>query len=237
MDVWKQAWWLTRNELSKDKLQWLWSAMFMIYSGSMSGIMLLGQEKSSFINPIVDSFFMIIIPLQGYMFCRRNFRFFQEDSYTQMLAYYRRLPISNETVMWSRIQQSLIAFTYNGFFYYASIYLVRLQNEGFQWDQYLAFALTCTGFGLLITGFYILGEFLNSGKKYMVISILFIPIMVGAALLIRMTDSYGLMIVVEASKSDGLLSPIMWVSILCGMLSVWLCSRLTLKKLVHRDLN
>lgn len=116
MNEWKQAWWLTRNQTSKDKLQWLWSAIFMIYTGGMSGVMLLGQQQTDFINPVVDSFFLIMLPFQGFMFCRRSFRYIQEDSYTQMLAYYRRIPIPEQAVMWSRLQQALMAFAYNGIF-------------------------------------------------------------------------------------------------------------------------
>lgn len=57
MNEWKQAGWLTRSQMSKDKLQWLWSALFMIYTGSMSGVMFLGQQQTDFLNPVVDSFF------------------------------------------------------------------------------------------------------------------------------------------------------------------------------------
>lgn len=237
MNEWKQAWWLTRSQMSKDRLQWLWSALFMIYTGGMSGVMFLGQQQTDIINPVVDSFFLIMLPFQGFMFCRRSFRYIQEDSYTQMLAYYRRIPIPEQVVMWSRLQQSLMAFTYNGIFFYGSLYVVNLHAEGFRWDQYLAFSLTCTGYGLLVTGFYIYGEFLNSGKKYLLLSTLFIPFAIGISILIRMSGSYGLRIVMDGSKSWGLLSPIMWISLVAGVAGLWLSSRFTLKKLVHRDLN
>ncbi|ETT39385.1 hypothetical protein C161_05401 [Paenibacillus sp. FSL R5-192] len=237
MNEWKQAWWLTRSQMSKDRLQWLWSALFMIYTGGMSGVMFLGQQQTDIINPVVDSFFLIMLPFQGFMFCRRSFRYIQEDSYTQMLAYYRRIPIPEQVVMWSRLQQSLMAFTYNGIFFYGSLYVVNLHVEGFRWDQYLAFSLTCTGYGLLVTGFYIYGEFLNSGKKYLLLSMLFIPFAIGISILIRISGSYGLRIVMDGSKSWGLLSPIMWISLVAGVAGLWLSSRFTLKKLVHRDLN
>lgn len=178
-----------------------------------------------------------MLPFQGFMFCRRSFRYIQEDSYTQMLAYYRRIPIPEQVVMWSRLQQSLMAFTYNGIFFYGSLYVVNLHVEGFRWDQYLAFSLTCTGYGLLVTGFYIYGEFLNSGKKYLLLSMLFIPFAIGISILIRISGSYGLRIVMDGSKSWGLLSPIMWISLVAGVAGLWLSSRFTLKKLVHRDLN
>ena len=41
----------------------------------------------------------------------------------------------------------------------------------------------------------------------------------------------------DASKSWGLLSPIMWIALVAGIAGLWLFSRLTLKKLVLRDLN
>lgn len=228
---------MTRSQMSKDRLQWLWSALFMIYTGGMSGVMFLGQQQTDIINPVVDSFFLIMLPFQGFMFCRRSFRYIQEDSYTQMLAYYRRIPIPEQVVMWSRLQQSLMAFTYNGIFFYGSLYVVNLHAEGFRWDQYLAFSLTCTGYGLLVTGFYIYGEFLNSGKKYLLLSMLFIPFAIVISILIRISGSYGLRIVMDGSKSWGLLSPIMWISLVAGVAGLWLSSRFTLKKLVHRDLN
>lgn len=237
MNAWKQAWWLTRSEMKKDKLQCLWTAIFMIYTGGMSGVMLLGQQKTDFINPVVDTFFLIMVPIQGFVFSRRSFRYIQEDSYTQMLAYYRRLPITNETVMWSRLQQSLMAFAYNGVFFYGALYVVGLREEGFRWDQYLAFGITCTGYGLLMTGLYIYGEFLYSGKKYLLLSLLLLPLTIIASLLIRMSGSYGLWFVIDQSKSWGLLSPIMWVALVAGLAALWGFSRLTLKKLSLRDLS
>lgn len=237
MDAWKQAWWLTRNEFKKDKLQWLWTAIFMIYTGSMSGVLLIGQQESNLVNPVVDAFFLIMLPFQGFLFSRRSFRYIQEDSYTQMLAYYRRLPIPNETVMWSRLQQSLIAFAYNGFFFYGSLYAVRLHTENFTWDQYLAFALSCTGYGLLITGLYIYGEFLFSGKKYLLLSFLFLPMTIVISLVIRMSGNYGFWYVIHYSKAWGLLSPMMWIAMVAGSAVLWGFSRLTLRKLAVRDLN
>ncbi|MDT0125218.1 hypothetical protein Q9R46_21310 [Paenibacillus sp. RRE4] len=237
MDAWKQAWWLTRNEYRKDKLQWLWSAVFMIYTGSMSGVLLIGQEQSDFINPVVDAFFLIMLPLQGFLFSRRSFRYIQEDSYTQMLAYYRRLPIPNETVMWSRLQQALIGFVYNGLFFYGSLYAVRLHTLDFTWDQYLAFALSCTGYGLLITGLYIYGEFLLSGKKYLLLSFMFLPIGIVTSILIRFSGNYGFWYVIQYSKWWGLLSPVMWIAVVAGLATLWVVSRSTLKKLALRDLS
>ena len=132
MNDWKQAWWLTRSEWSKDRYQWLWSAMFMIYVGAMGGVMLYGQREESALNTISDSYFLLMIPFQGFIFSRRSFRYIQEDSYTQMLTYYRRLPISAETVMWGRIQQALLAFIFNGIFYYGALYVSVMHLEGFR---------------------------------------------------------------------------------------------------------
>ncbi|WP_145050341.1 hypothetical protein [Paenibacillus xylanexedens] len=237
MNAWKQALWLTRSEMSKDRFQWLWSAIFMIYTGSMSGVMLIQQHEVSFINPVVDTFFLIMVPFQGFLFSRRSFRYIQEDSYTQMLAFYRRLPIPNETVMWSRLQQSIMTFAYNGIFFYGSLYVVRLHEEAFRWDQYLAFAMTCTGYGLFMTGLYIYGEFLFSGKKYLLLSALLLPLTIGLSLLIRLSGSYGLWIVIDHSKRWSLLSPIMWIALVVGLTALWLFSRVTLKKLACRDLS
>lgn len=237
MNDWKQAWWLTRSEWSKDRYQWLWSAMFMIYVGAMGGVMLYGQREESALNIISDSYFLLMIPFQGFIFSRRSFRYIQEDSYTQMLTYYRRLPISAETVMWGRIQQALLAFIYNGIFYYGALYVSVMHLEGFRWDQYLAFALTCTGYGVLITGFYIFGEFLHTGKKYLLISMLFVPVIVLIAIFIRIMGGNGLQYAIEISKTWGLLSPFMWGSLILGFAVLWLLSRLTLRKLSKRDLS
>jgi hypothetical protein len=237
MNAWKQACWLTRSEMNKDRLQWLWTAIFMIYTGGMGGVMLLGQQQTDFLNPLADAYFLIMAPFQGFLFSRRSFRYIHDDSYTQMLAYYRRLPIPEQTVMWSRLQQSLMAFAYNGIFFYGSLYVVGLHSEGFRWDQYLAFSVTWTGYGLLMTGFYIYGEFLHSGKKYLLLSMLFIPFTVVISILIRMTGSHGLQLVIDMSQSWSVLSPIMWIALVVGLAGLWLFSRLTLKKLSCRDLS
>jgi hypothetical protein len=237
MNAWNQAWWLTRYELNKDKLQWLWSALFMVYAGGMGGVMLIGQRQEDFFSPFGDAYFMLMFPFQSFLFSRRSFRYIQEDSYTQMLTYYRRIPIPEPTVMWSRIQQSLIAFVYNGIFFYGSLYVVGLRTEGFRWDQYLAFALTCTGYGILVTGLYIYGEFLHSGKKYLLLSLLFVPVVIIISILIRMAGGNGFQLLLDTSRAWGMLSPIMWASLLAGLTALWLFSRLTMKKLVKRDLS
>jgi hypothetical protein len=117
------------------------------------------------------------------------------------------------------------------------LYAVRLYTTGFTWDQYLAFALSCTGYGLLITGLYIYGEFLFSGKKYLLLSFMFLPIAVVISVLIRLSGNYGFWYVIHYSKLWGLLSPIMWISVIAGLAALWVFSRLTLKKLALRDLS
>ncbi|MEN1990141.1 MULTISPECIES: hypothetical protein [Paenibacillus] len=235
MGAWKQAWWLTRNEQSKDRFQWLWSAIFMIYCGGMGGVMLVGEQEVP--SVVFDGYFMIMLPFQGFLFSRRSFRYIQEDSYTQMLIYYRRLPISAQAVMWSRLQQSLLAFIYNGIFFYGSLYVTQLHHQGFRLDQYLAFGLTCTGFGFLITGFYIYGEFLHSGKKYLLLSAFQVPLIILLVFIIHLTGNNGFMSAIKMSKTWGLLSPLMWIMLAVGLTSLWLLSRVTLKQLIKRDLS
>jgi hypothetical protein len=66
---------------------------------------------------------------------------------------------------------------------------------------------------------------------------MFLPIAVVISVLIRLSGNYGFWYVIQYSKLWGLVSPIMWIAVISGLATLWVFSRLTLKKLALRDLS
>jgi hypothetical protein len=83
---------------------------------------------------------------------------------------------------------------------------------------------------------YIFAEFMVSGKAYFWSMIIFMVLSMGAALLVSMAGGNLLIASVDISKEWGLLSPLMWGSLLLGTVSVQLFSKWTIHRLKSRDL-
>lgn len=201
----------------------------------MSLMMFGRMEQEVLLNPVLDFLMMTSLSLIGFLFSRRSFNYIKEDSYTQMLFYYRTLPIPVETVMKSRILIMIVAFLINGVFLFTTIRLLfDMDMNGL---QYTAFVLTWMGYALSANGIFIFFEMNSSGRAYMWITaglvLLFgIGAVVGAISGFGLTD-YSM----QMSREHGVLSPLMWGTLIVGILLLAGFSVLAMRRLNRRSLR
>ncbi|WIV19638.1 ABC-2 transporter permease [Paenibacillus polygoni] len=239
--MWKQAWWLTKTGLKRDRLNWIWTILFTLYTAAITGSFLTGtglREMEAQVHTIVaDNIFLLFVPFLGFFFTRRSLHYIQNDSYTQMLSYMRRLPIPASIIIWSRILQMMVAFAVNSVIFFTLIYFLVLRAEHFRFDQVLAFSLIWIGYGIIANAFYIYWEFVVNGKAYFILGIVsFIAIFL-IALTAAILDWNLILFSIEHSQQWGLLAPGMWIMLVSGILLTIFSFKRTKKKMLVRDVS
>ncbi|MDP4098564.1 hypothetical protein OIN60_17670 [Paenibacillus sp. P96] len=238
MAAFKQAWRITMREFSADRYVALWTLIFIAYLALLTSFVINAQlERESFKNPVADFMLLALIPFLGFIFNHRAFKYLQEDSYTQMLAYFRLLPVGARTVITSRIQQAILAFLANGTLYFAMLFLTIeplrvIQSLGF----YVSFGLTWIGYGMIVNSLYMYLEFLVKGKTYFWLSLWIMGSSVIVAAIVRICGGNMILWTRDMSLAWGVASPAMWLALAAGTGMMLLSSRLMLRKLIARDL-
>lgn len=237
----KDAWFIIRSDFRGDKLRVLGTLVTaIIFIGYLSGMTSLvandvlgGQDQTM----VTDFLFLSFIPLLGFTFTRRSMKYWSEDSYTRMLAYLRSLPIPLTVVLTRRKFQAIGSFTLNGVLFFGIVYML---SENFRKElaipAFIAFALTWIGIGFIVSGLYIFIEYLFSGKVYLGLTVVIVMVSWGISFLVMLGGGNLFLYSISCSKEWGLLSPIMWGTLLLGTISVQLFSKWTIHQLKRRDL-
>ncbi|WP_410770904.1 hypothetical protein [Fontibacillus sp. BL9] len=238
MNTWKDAWAIFLKDLRVDRMYLIWNVIFMIYTGGMIGLMLRGREEAGHVlDPMADFLILILIPFLGFYFSRRSFSYIKEDSYTQMLLYYRTLPISEKTIMKSRLIQLVSALLFNGLILFSVIYSIFLVFDiEITLVQYLTFALTWIGYSLAMNGLFIHLEFTRKGRTYLWLTFLLMFIVGLGTVAIAWFDGSLLDMTMDFSKRYGLRSPLMWGVLAGGIVLLGTLSSITRKTMHKRDL-
>ena len=241
MTTLKNAWVIVRSDFRGDRLKLLWALLFaIVFMGYMSALtgMVVDDAVGRTDGKLLSDFLLVsMIPMLGFTFSRRTMKYLAEDSYTRMLAYMRSLPVPAAVILCKRKLSTLFSFALNGTLYFGLIYALsaNMRSE-LSLPAYLAFAFTWIGYGLVISGMYIFVEFMVSGKAYFWSMIIFMVLSMGVTLLVSRAGGNLLLASVDISKEWGLLSPLMWGSLLLGTVSVQLFSKWTIHRLKSRDL-
>nr|WP_252361648.1 hypothetical protein [Paenibacillus terrae] len=234
----KQAWMITRQDFRNNPYVMLWTLLFIMYLGvTMSFVVSMQLGDSAALNPAADFVMLVLIPFLGFIYNRRAFKYLQEDSYTHMLAFLRILPIPVSAVIISRIQQAVLAFIVNSVLFFILLFTLSgtlrvYAGTGF----FVSFALTWVGYGMLIQAIYIHLEFLKKGKAYFWLSLVIMLVCGIIAMAVRI---YGVNLVSTTayfSKEWQLLSPVMWGALAAGAIGMFVSYRMTLRRLMKRDL-
>ncbi|MEK4009624.1 hypothetical protein [Paenibacillus sp. FSL H3-0333] len=241
MTTFKQAWVIVRSEFHGDRWKLLWallfSLVFMGYFSAITGMViddtLTGHDRQLLSDVLmVTTMLMLVIT-----FSRRTMKYISEDSYTRMLAYMRALPVPVAAVLCKRKLDTLFAVAMNGTIYFSLLYAL---SPGIRAElplaSYLAFAFTWIGYSLIVAGMYIMIEFSVSGVVYFWTISAIMLLVLGVSGLVYLTGGNILLATVAVSKEWGLLSPLMWGTLVLGVLSVQLLSIWTIHRLKSRDL-
>jgi len=237
----KDSWFMLHGEIRGDKWKliytFLFSVLLMSYFGFFIGLLLNESLGKSGRNVIVDFMLLFMVPILGFTYSRRSFKYWSEDPYTKMLAYLRSLPIPLPVIICKRKLQSLFSFSFNGILFFGLMYLMGSDLRiHMSLLPYIVFALTWIGFGLMMTGVYIFIEFLYSGKVYCGVTFLIMLGSAGIAALVNLSGGSLLFYSVSCSKNYEFLSPLMWGTLITGALSVQMFSSWTIHRLKKRDL-
>jgi hypothetical protein len=154
-----------------------------------------------------------------------------------MLAFLRILPVPISAVIMSRIQQTILAFLVNSVVFFILLFTLSgtlrvYTGAGF----FVSFALTWMGYGMLIHALYIHLEFLKKGKAYFWLSLVIMLICGIIAIVIRFCGANLVVETARFSKDWQLLSPVMWGTLAAGAIGMFVSYRITLRRLVKRDL-
>jgi hypothetical protein len=234
----KKAWSIILKDLKSEKKYFIWTIVYSVYTAFTLGLAVKGQmEAPKYLNPVIDGMFLMLIPMLGFYFCRRSFKYLSEDSYTQMLAFFRALPIPNQVVIVYRVIQIFLAYIVNGIVFFGLMYFV-IESADIQLSiiEYMAFALTWIGYGIMISGAYMYFEFSNNGKGYFKSTLLFLVGAVVAAGIIKLFGGNMLLCSIALANRWSMLSPLMWGMLVGATASLILFSKLTERKLRTRDL-
>lgn len=238
MTIMKQAWMITRQDFRNNPYVMLWTLMFIMYLGvTMSFVVSMQLGESGALNPAADFVMLVLIPFLGFIYNRRAFKYLQEDSYTHMLAFLRILPTPVSAVIMSRIQQTVLAFIVNSVVFFILLFtfsgtLRVYAGTGF----FVSFALTWIGYGMLMHAIYIHLEFLKKGKAYFWLSLVIMLICGIIAIVVRIFGVNLVSTTAYFSKEWQLLSPVMWGALAAGAIGMFVSYRMTLRRLMKRDL-
>ncbi|MGO4790899.1 hypothetical protein AB4124_26165 [Paenibacillus sp. 2KB_20] len=231
---------IVKKDFASDKFQLIWTILFMLYMGLSTSFVINVQFEhlEEYNNPFVDFIMVLFAPFVGFVFNRRSFKYLNEDSYTRMLYFYRSIPVPASAIFVSRIINSLIAFAINSIVFYGFIYAMGNHiRSAMAIPEYIAFMLTWVGVGFLLTGPYIYWENMCSGKVYLRNTALLNPLIAGSVAVLSLLGYSIFEFVADASIKWGLLSPVMWGSLIVGLASMLLMSKLTCIRQQTRDLS
>jgi len=234
----RKAWFIMQKDLKCEKRYLVWTFIYAVYMAVMIGMALRGQMAApKYVSPVTDGLFLLLIPMLGFYFSRRSFKYLSEDSYTQMLAYFRALPVSDHVIIIYRLLQMFFAFIINGIVFFGLMYwTAEPMRNGMSLAGYLAFGLTWIGYGLAISGPYMYFEYSNHGKAYFRSTLILFAGAIVAAVVIKIFGGNMLLYSIEAAARWNLLSPLMWGMFAAAAASLTVFTKLTLRTLRSRDL-
>jgi hypothetical protein len=237
----RDSWFIICSDFRGDKLKvlgtFVTTIIFMGYLAVMMSLVtndvLANQDRTM----LADFLLLSLMPLIGVSFSRRSMKYWSEDSYTRMLAYLRALPIPVTVVLTRRKFQAIGSFTVNGVLFFGIVYILgENYRKGMTLPAFIAFAMTWIGVGLIVSGLYIFIEYLFSGKVYLGLTVLIVVASWAISFLVMLGGGNLFLYSISLSKEWGLLSPIMWGTLLLGTISVQLFSKWTIHRLKSRDL-
>ncbi|MFB4323923.1 MULTISPECIES: hypothetical protein [Paenibacillus] len=231
---------IVKKDFASDKLQIIWNILFMLYMGFATSVVINVQFEhlDEYNNPFVDFIMVLFAPFVGFLFNRKSFKYLNEDSYTRMLYFYRSIPVPASAIFVSRIINSLIAFAINSIVFYGIIYAIGNHLRGvMDIPSYIAFMLTWVGVGFLLTGPYIYWENMCSGKVYLRNTVLMSLLLSGLIAVLSLLGYSIFEFAANAAMKWSLLSPVMWGSLIAGLASMLLMSKLTYTRQQTRDLS
>lgn len=234
---WKDAGFIFITDLRRDWSFLIMNVVIMGYFGLMIGEAVnSGEQVEIVMSVVMDIMVLFFTPMIGFLFTRRNLNYLKEDSYSQMLMYFRSLPIPTEVVLLSRYIQMGAAIIFNGLILYSVMYFFVMNQDVMNAGEYIVFILTWIGFAIMINALYIHFEYLGKGRTYFWLTLL---VFVGTGIIPVIVAAFGGNIVsctIQYSVKYGYASPLMWGMLIAGLIMLRLVGQITKRKMDQRSL-
>ncbi|MNN25537.1 hypothetical protein D3C81_1390140 [compost metagenome] len=127
------------------------------------------------------------------------------------------------------------AIILNGILLFGVLYLAPFGLDDMSFADYLVFALTWVGFGIMVNAIYIHFELLCKGRMYMIQTMIVILCTTILALIITAFDGNFVLYSIECSKQYGFASPLMWGAFILGFIMIGTIGKITRYKLDQRS--
>ncbi|WP_123043209.1 hypothetical protein [Cohnella candidum] len=112
MSGWKAAWAMAMFGWRKEWLGMLFTFLFALYCGGMTGVslneLLSDPAGSSGMFVMVDWMYLMVFPAFGLLMNRTAFKISRDDVYTKKIAHWRTMPIPLQTIVKARMLNALL---------------------------------------------------------------------------------------------------------------------------------
>jgi hypothetical protein len=236
---------LARKEMRQAWPSYPQSGLFLLLLGffvvpSVSGVFELrgfgevGQRMEGFYNAFFsDCLFLVVCAFLAVNVVPGGYALVRRDAFYARLRFFRKLAVPAGSVVGSRGLCKLFALILNAVAFFLPAFL--LSDLGELGASYVWFAGIWIGYGLLVSGLYLLLELTESGRTSTLISNGFILLLVLALALLEWTVELGLVgRTVELAHDYGPLPAIL--SILAGGTAFAILAWATAKRLKKWDL-
>jgi hypothetical protein len=231
--MWKNAFWLMRNQWLTSKIGILGTMLFYAAYGAMSGF--LTMEPA--VMYMSDIFVILFMTSTGFVFSRAYMYnpYWANDHFTKNLAALRSLPIPVSTLSASRLLQVIIASPASTLLFLAGFYGFSSWLQGMSFGVVLGLYVCWLAYGMAGSSLLILLEWGTSGKRYLVGTGGFMLILFGMYVLYALFAKKPLLIRI----TDWMQQPFGWflpaAALLFGALAVFLMNKRLQHILMHRD--
>lgn len=184
--MWKDAWWLAKQQWLNSKLGFLFTIVFFGVYGAFSGFFAsVWLEESAFVQGIfVDMLVLTFLSSSGFIFSKAYLinPYWKNDSFTTKLAMLRTLPIPIETLAVGRLVQVLLMSPVSTIAFLVPMYATSVWAKSIPIPAYIGFMIVWLVYGNLISMLMIIMEWSTNGRRYLWGSIFAVVAIVGAAI-------------------------------------------------------
>jgi hypothetical protein len=245
MKLLESSLWLAMEELRKKWHALIWGTLFYGYTVFMIAIMSeqfletdAGTNIHAFTGVMANFFVLAILQNLGFPMNGKYFSFWKSDTFTKRLHYLKRLPISNEVIIMSRILQFLFTIVIMTIIFFGIYYIIMAYELISRVDifPYLSLAVIWMGYAIITGSLNLYWELAVSGKTYFRYCLLMTLVYGVVSVIIWYLYRNSIWLVTaEWARDYGFVPAIL--SLILGVISLVICGKQLKKRLDRRDLH
>jgi hypothetical protein len=199
--MWQGAWRIAKYEFNLAWRGYLVTILVLAYTSFFTSV-LLYAHLSSEISPLsawgLDLGYFCMLPLFGFLMDQTTFRYRREDTYSRKLAEWHTMPIGVGQIIAGRLMLLILVFIADWLLYFGVQYaafeeLRELLNPA----EYVIYALTWFGYGVIASTLMVFMELGFSGRVYFGFCFIFVFFMLTVTLLLTVNGKSAVMLTLE----------------------------------------